>query len=285
MSLRERAALCAAKTLGGVNALMAAGMALAGGVFVLGSLACSDITGAAYPMAREDSLALVEIFRANGFRVSAMRSAVEVGPDGRVLKLALPGQGVEVLPPEIGALDRMHTLDLGENKLDSLPLEMEKLVSLATLDLHHNGLSRLPDGLRFESLRVADLRDNHLTALPGNFDVTSVERLDLSGNQLTALPPDFRYLTRLTVLDLRQNHLESLDSGLGLLVNLATLDLSHNRLSALPPSLAGLDPAFLDVGFNRLCYPARAEADSATAALIDWLDAKDRDWRKDQNCP
>lgn len=285
MSMRKRAALGAARTLAWVNALMAAGMALAGGAFVFGSLGCGGMVEPGVPMALEDSLALEKVLQANGLKVSDIRYATGVASDGRVTHLSLYDKGITTLPAEIGALDRMESLQLSRNGLKALPKDMEKLISLVSLYLNWNALESLPDGLRFEALRIAELRGNRLTALPGNFDVTSVRQLDLGDNQLASLPPDFRFLHRLNSLKLDGNRLDSLGVDFSLMEDLDYLNLSRNRLKALPPSLADRDPAFLDVGHNQLCFHLRADADSATARMIAWLDAKDRDWRETQTCP
>jgi hypothetical protein len=286
MSKHDKTALFAARALGWVNALMAAGMALLGGVFVLGSLGCGEMVDSDYAiMSLEDSLALEKIFQANGLKVSAIPVATEVGAEGRVIKLDLNDKRVTTLPPEIGVLVGLETLDLGRNALKSVPKEMEKLVSLTALFLHENALDSLPDGLRFESIRTADLHGNRLASLPGNFDVTSVRRLDLSGNLLTSLPPDFGFLHNLEFLNLEGNRLGSLDVDFSRMKSLYSLNLSRNGLKSLPPSLADLEPSFVDVGHNRLCFQKEATPDSATTRMIAWLDALDRDWRDTQACP
>ena len=123
------------------------------------------------------------------------------------------------LPPEIGQLTSLQTLNLDGNQLTALPPEIGQLTSLQTLGL---------DG-------------NQLTALPPEIgQLTSLQTLNLDGNQLTALPPEIGQLTSLQTLKLDGNQLTALPPEIGQLTSLQTLGLIGNQLTALPRQLADL---------------------------------------------
>jgi hypothetical protein len=72
-------------------------------------------------------------------------SGVSCSPDNlNVTKLSLIGDGLTRLPPEIGLLSKLTTLELGSNKLTTLPPEIAQLSNLTELDLSHNLLTTLP---------------------------------------------------------------------------------------------------------------------------------------------
>ena len=130
--------------------------------------------------------------------------------DENILLIKVDG-GLEILPPEIGQLDNLTTLDLEDNDLTSLPPEIGQLTNLTRLDLDNNQLTSLP---------------------PEIGQLTNLTTLDLKGNQLKSLPPEIWQLTNLTMLDLSVNLISTLPSEIGQLVNLAELDM---RNTLIPP--------------------------------------------------
>lgn len=69
----------------------------------------------------------------------------------------------EGLPPSLGSLGNLKTLNLGLNKLDSLPPTFESLRSLEELKLFYNKFVVLPDFLKgLSSLTKVDFRGNPL---------------------------------------------------------------------------------------------------------------------------
>ena len=77
--------------------------------------------------------------------------------------LILAGNGLTDLPPEIGRLHRLATLDLGHNHLTSVPVELGDLAELSGfLYLHDNKLSEIPDSLgNLTRLRYLKCRREH----------------------------------------------------------------------------------------------------------------------------
>jgi hypothetical protein len=256
------------------------------GHFLIASMACGDLVASMpTPIDEEDSLVVSRIFAANGHEKRQVRPFVDVDEEGRIIRLNLQGNGLTVLPAEIGELTALRSLNLADNRLKDIPEAFERLIDLEDVWLQNNLIAALPEGLRFGRVKRVDLHSNVLAALPSNFDVTSVEDLDLSGNRLERLPPDFRYLHRLVRLDLRNNRLDSLDVDFSGLASLRTLDLAYNHLAYLDPSLQAIAPDFLDLAGNWLCPYLREDADSSALGMAEWLDETDRDWRETQRCP
>ena len=146
------------------------------------------------------------------------------------------------LPPEIGQLTSLKTLDLYNNKLTSLPPEIGQLTSLEDLNIECNEATSLPPEIgQLTSLKGLYLDRNELTSLPPEIgQLTSLEYLYLKDNELTSLPPEIGQLTSLEDLDLKDNELTSLPPEIGRLTSLQKLGLIDNELTSLPPEIGQL---------------------------------------------
>lgn len=145
--------------------------------------------------------------------------------NGHVTGLSLNQNNLQGhLPPEVGHLAALRTLDLSDNHLTgALPSEIGKLTSLTRLEARNN----LLEG--FLPPEIGQLQ--HLTLF------------DVSHNQLEgSLPTSFGNLRALTSLIVTHNQFSgSLPSSLGQLQDLTVLDVSDNRFHGPPPeSLANL---------------------------------------------
>ena len=82
--------------------------------------------------------------------------------------LNLSKNGLESLPPVIGAMECLETLLLHRNKLKKLPATIGDLKQLKTLDISSNQLTSLPPTFRLlcESIEVLDLSANFFSELP-----------------------------------------------------------------------------------------------------------------------
>ncbi|MEM7531650.1 MAG: leucine-rich repeat domain-containing protein [Chloroflexota bacterium] len=149
----------------------------------------------------------------------------------RVISIELDGHNlVGALPPALGELTKLTTLELGNNEITSLPDEIDQLQELHWLGLRNNRLTHLPTSL------------GRLRALT---------TLQLGGNDLDTLPDSLAELTNLTRLDLKNNQLSTVPEQMGQLANLVGLDMSGNQLDTLPPSFADLDQiTTLDISGN-----------------------------------
>lgn len=185
--------------------------------------------------------------------------------------LVLQGSGISSeIPPWIGNLTKLKTLDLSFNSLyGSCPVSVEKLTHLTTLFLNQNaGLIGTPSFflgvLRLVNLKEVDLSSvdllgsplppmvknwKNLTSLTMDYsnltgplpleliDCTELQILDLSSNELSGpFPLEYGSLTKLTMLDLQgTNFSGTLPNSISKLVNLNFLNLANNSFTGSVP--------------------------------------------------
>lgn len=145
---------------------------------------------------------------------------------GRITMLDLHGNRLTgALPPQLGDLTALHTLQLQNNQLSGpLPPQLGNLTQLTDLRLFNNQLTgAIP-------AELGNLRD--------------LEQLWLAVNQFTGpLPATVGNLTNLVTLRLEYNGLDGpIPLALASLINLQTdpyggLDLGYNKLMATDPTL------------------------------------------------
>ena len=205
--------------------------------------------------------------------ISEWRS-VSTDSDGRVVTLHLHFVGLKgELPPELGILSELRSLQLGENGLTGeIPPELGNLTNLETLQLEGNLLSgRIPPELgNLANLKVLALGDLY------------------SGNRLSgAIPPALGNLVNLEVLHIDRNQLSGeIPPKLGNLTGLKSLALQGNQLSGeIPPELGNM-AVFLHG--NQLEVPATNDVDRAVlTTLYNATDGENwdahRNWLSDEH--
>ena len=200
---------------------------------------------------------------------------VDVDASGRVTSLDLSGRYDQVkvqhglagpIPPELGNLTRLRTLDLTLNALTGpIPPEFGNLSGLRELLLEVNALDGpIPQWIGdLPNLRNLSLGNNELTGpIPPELGTLgSLERLHL--NQFTAIGS-------LNIYDgtLSYNSLTGpIPPELGNLANLRELLLGNNRLTGpVPPELGGLTSLqYLDLYNNALSGPIPPELGNLTS--------------------
>ena len=170
--------------------------------------------------------------------------------DGRVRTLDLPRNNLAgSLPPELGQLSRLATLNLDFNRrMDgAIPPELGDLVHLEHLGLQGVGLTgRIPPELgRLSSLRFLFLAGNDLVGpIPPELgNLSRLEWLSIYANNLSGpIPVELGELSSLTGIELQVNELSGpIPTELGNLPQLERLVLAVNELSGpIPPPLGGL---------------------------------------------
>jgi hypothetical protein len=157
---------------------------------------------------------------------------------------------LKVLPPQIGNLGNLKSLNLSSNELSGLPKEIGQLKNLTNLNLPYNQLVNLPKEIgELKNLTTLNLENNKLESMPFEIGkLTNLESLrlgnnayDYGPNQLVHLPTSIGQLKNLRNLELHGNELTDLPREIGELKNLTTLYLSSNKLTNLPPEIGGLD--------------------------------------------
>jgi internalin A len=126
-------------------------------------------------------------------------------------ELNLSSRGLSDLPPEIGQLTNLTSLDLGNNQLNALPDSISQLTNLTSLDLGDNQLNALPDSIgQLTNLTTLDLRNNQLNTLPDSISqLTNLTSLVIGENPLLIqIPPEVREMGGLAVRDYYRQRLE-----------------------------------------------------------------------------
>ena len=210
--------------------------------------------------------------------------------------LDLSNRGIAILPPEIGLLSKLITLELNGNRLTSLPVEVTQLKQLAALDLRDNFLADFPPGIsRISSLqnlnlshnRIStlpeeisnlshlcslDLSENPISALPdGLFQLDALRSLNLSKTELGHVPDELGRLTELSELSLRATGLSDLPSGMFQLTGLVSLDLAENSLTSLPHRIGNfVELETLTISNNQLTHVPATIENAVGLRLIDF---------------
>lgn len=132
---------------------------------------------------------------------------IEIAKKQKLKKLSFSNRDISVLPPQIGELTWLTSLDLTYNSIEELPKEFFKLKKLKNLYLYRNEIKQLPEKINeLTSLSVLDLSHNKLEELPKQIgDIHNLTSLDLSYNKLEKLPFEIVNLTNLKKLYLENN--------------------------------------------------------------------------------
>ena len=179
------------------------------------------------------------------------------------------------IPPELGDLSILQTLDLGNLSLwGPIPPELGNLSGLDTLRLDNNGLTGpIPPELgNLSELSTLELYANQLTGpIPSELrGLSSLEELSAGGNGLSGpLPPELGELRNLRYLLLSRNKLAGpVPPEIGNLTNLSSLQIGWNRLTGeIPTALLDLQPDFFSFDENDgLCAPG-------STAFAAWLNS------------
>jgi internalin A len=137
------------------------------------------------------------------------------------------------------AEEQWITLDLSDMQLSELPPEIGQLTTLPSLNLSFNQLQTLPGEIgQLTNLTSVNFWRNQLRTLPKEIgQLTNLTSLNLSSNQLQTLPEEIGQLTNLTSLNLSSNQLQTLPEEIGQLTNLTSLIIEHNPLTQIPPEI------------------------------------------------
>ena len=166
----------------------------------------------------------------------------EIGNLTNLTSLNLEKNESTNISPEIGNLTHLTSLNLEKNELTNLPPEIGNLTHLTSLNLEKNKLRNLPSEIgNLTHLTSLNLEKNELTNLPPEIgNLTHLTSLSLWNNQLKNLPSEIAKLTSLNILSLWNNQLTNLPAEIGNLTNLTTLVLSSNQLTNLPAEIGNL---------------------------------------------
>jgi len=170
--------------------------------------------------------------------------------EGHVMEVVLPNNNlVGTIPPELGNLSGMETLNLAGNNLSgNIPPQLGNLAKLQILALGGNQISgSIPPELgNLSKVEYILLGGNLLTGpIPPELGKLNryLSSLLLNDNHLTgSIPPELGNMMYLVELGLYDNQLSgSIPPQMGNMASLQSLNLSHNQLSGnIPPQLSYL---------------------------------------------
>ena len=194
-------------------------------------------------VALPEALAAIATLRVLDASTNALREIDRVLPSG-LCELRLDGNHIARLP-DLRCVPNLESLSAARNELAELPPSLGELRKLKTLDVSDNNLTALPDLSGARALVEVDARSNRIGALPAlprspASGASGLARLFLGCNAIRAV--DGEALVRsvgpsLAHLGLNDNKLRSLPDVLGALGALRLIDVSNNDLSELPGSL------------------------------------------------
>jgi CheY-like chemotaxis protein len=132
---------------------------------------------------------------------------IEAARVSNASELDLHGLGLTRLPPSIGQLAKLQSLNVFRNQLSALPNAIGNLSQLRFLYISENRLTALPEAIgRLSQLQFLSASENRLTALPEAIGrLSQLHHLNLCNNRLTALPKSLRRLAGLEKLFLQEN--------------------------------------------------------------------------------
>ncbi len=155
---------------------------------------------------------------------------------------SLRGEELSILPPEIGSLTTLETLDLSDNNFTNLPREISRLKNLQRIDLSHNRLRALPKEFScLVNLKSLFLGRNKLKKVPASIGkLISLNELDLSHNTIKYLTITISNLQQLEKLNLAFNEFGTFPLEIFNLAKLKSLSLNHNQIKLIPSEIANL---------------------------------------------
>ena len=144
--------------------------------------------------------------------------------------------GMKELPKEIGNLNNLENLTLGENSLTGLPEEMEKMIKLRELYMYDNNLKKIPNVIfNLTNLEILALQSNQITEIPEKIDnLKKLKNLTIYKNKITKLPKQIASLEYLERLDVEENHeLVEVAEEIGNLQKLREISISKKHISLM----------------------------------------------------
>ncbi|MEM7484313.1 MAG: leucine-rich repeat domain-containing protein [Bacteroidota bacterium] len=162
--------------------------------------------------------------------------------NGRVVKLFI-GTSINILPPSIGDLTQLRSLNFDLTNLTTLPTEVGKLQRLESLNLGWNQFTEIPEEIgQLISLKELYLEYNpELQEIPASLgNLINLKTLTAYETGQEVMPSWIANLENLEYLDFSNNTIEVMPSWVGSLKKLDTLYLGDNKIKALPPEIGNL---------------------------------------------
>ncbi|KAH3732712.1 protein phosphatase 2C [Pelomyxa schiedti] len=164
--------------------------------------------------------------------------------------LILDHNKLRALPPNIGKIHELRTLNASFNRLTSIPDSLCSLCKLDTLILSDNRLTSLPDELpHLPFLATLDISNNPISAFPSSWFVTRNGEFR-KNTWVSLLELDLTPATTLACLYISNNQLTTLPESLSSMVRLEQLDISCNCIAHCPSLTALARLSNFTAGYN-----------------------------------
>jgi hypothetical protein len=161
------------------------------------------------------------------------------------------------VPPVIGTMTHLHTLDLSSNLLSELPSAMSDMTSLRYMNLSANRFTLIPMSIP-EGVVTLRMVDNMITHLPAFlFKRTALAVIDLGNNNLNGgVPSAIGNLQSLRALDLCYNKdLVSIPFTLFRATPLKWLNISCTSIKVVPAALHLLPVVYIHQWDRDIVFP------------------------------
>lgn len=164
---------------------------------------------------------------------------------------------LRVIPPELGLLTNLQSLNFWTNALVKISPEISKCSNLTTLILQNNQLESLPVEI---------------------YSLINLECLDVGHNKLTSISSNISHLSKLHHLGINWNFLEEIPSSIGNCSELRCLDIMGNKIKILPSEISFLPhlKTFWWFGNNSLIYPPQSvlqkfDPTKGDKTILEWM--------------
>lgn len=218
-------------------------------------------------------------------------------------QLSIDRNSLKALPPSVGRLTHLRSLDVAFNHFPTLDHHLANLTQLQLLSVAHNNLVQMPPCLdKMKSLTAVDISDNKVrgplpTALLSSLrqltslnvgqnnlgDVTTeicllapkLTSLHWNDNKAKSVHDALWTLTKLQRLSLGGNMLTDISEKVSRLTNLTELSLDNNQFDILPHQLFALpllNPQSLSINPNPFrSIPSEVRSSASPTAIYRFL--------------
>ncbi|XP_077869914.1 uncharacterized protein LOC144362659, partial [Saccoglossus kowalevskii] len=123
--------------------------------------------------------------------------------------LNLSGNGLTIVPQEIGECHELQKLNLSFNKFAKIPDSLCALEQLTELYMESNALTAIPDEIsKLKNLKILNLNNNNIAKIPDSLGaLEQLTDLNMGFNALTTIPSGIKNL-KLRLLRLNYNKLK-----------------------------------------------------------------------------
>ena len=160
----------------------------------------------------------------------------DVGNLEKLRHLNAQQTNISTLPPEIALCQELEELMLWGNSLESLPETLKEMPKLTLLALNYRSFASVIDDYMKNLLQKGQIQSEHIP--PVVFQIPALNILDLEETKLNMLPDSLN--SRLTELCLARNFFREIPTAVTKLKLLRLLDLSDNLVTNVSDDLRKL---------------------------------------------